>query len=232
MYIPARIGLGLYRRAVQPPIPPAIFSQYGVFTGFAGSSLTVDDKPFLAVVGTTHFTAECFFRVSDIATAQTIFDIGESGIGITIKNDAIVFTVSGVDNVLYATGDLAGKWNHIALSGSINSGVYAYFNGERAGLLQNIYFWGNGALYIGWSPASYPSKNNFTGSISNFRFTKDHLYTESSYTVPSVPLSGANSVLLLATPSGKYTDTGSDSANTVISGTLPGWTAGPITYGV
>jgi hypothetical protein len=113
---------------------------------------------------------------------------------------------------------LLNQWNHFAF---VRSGTtfYMYANGVRVFTQTSATFGVNalGTFLIG---AYYNNNHYLTGSISNLRFVQGTaLYTGSTYTVPTAPLTAITNTSLLTCQSNYFKDNSSNNFAITATGT-------------
>jgi hypothetical protein len=116
---------------------------------------------------------------------------------------------------------IAGQWNHFAI---VRSGTTLYFfaNGAAAGSVSSASFGAGiwGTLYV----CSYFADHNgsgayFAGTVSNLRFVKGTaLYSGSTYTVPTSPLTAITNTKFLVFQSNRFVDNSSNAYTLSITG--------------
>jgi hypothetical protein len=187
---------------------PVLFDDYGILTGFSlTKSLTYPDT---LNPGEDDFTVELFFKYSGHEDgAMWYFNGLGLNVGMTIFDNnlyGVVDLENQIDQVILAPSQ--NTWYHVALTRSVNN-WYATVNGVTS-LLGTVS--GTMATCI-LTVGDYELNDTpFTGSISNFRYTKRALYSQVGVgTIPSLPLTAvANTeLLLLAKPGEPFVDSSS-----------------------
>lgn len=184
------------------------------------------------------FTIEWFMKPSSFATDsyQNVFTILKSDgnlnfLNFTLDNNGTEFfeDSTGARGVL-PLGTF-GNWCHYAVCRTAGL-VTVYIHGIRASDPVFYDSTDSGPIQIG----HYPEDPPFIGSITNFRITTGvGLYIVDSYSIPDLPLSGGNLLLLAKTEKDIETDySGYNQAVSIIGS--PSWERGPVTsyipYGV
>lgn len=211
------------------------FSQTGWGNYFNGSSyFTVPNNTALDL-STGDFTIECwFYPTSFSATSALVYRYNGN---FTSPNDfqyAISVNTSGsvivrpyqstTDYTLTAGTAVLNAWNHVALVRTGNT-FWGFVNGNRSASSQTI----SGALNnstwattVGAALSSTLGNSYANGYISNVRITKGGaLYTASTYTVPTTPLTttvSAGTVSLLTCQSNRFLDNSSNAFAITTSG--------------
>ena len=169
-------------------------------TAFDGSGdyLSIDSHADFGF-GTGNWTVECWYYLdSSFASANKyLFDFGSNGLRIQLYNGTIyLITSSNEQATTTADGTATGQWHHIAATRNSGS-VYLYLNGVQRASVSTSMNMSATALRIG----AYGSDNSnytFDGKISNFRVVKGTaVYTDSTYTVPTTPLTVVSGTSLL-----------------------------------
>jgi len=182
---------------------PVLFDDYGILTGFSPTrSLTYEDMS----PPDSDFTVELFFKYSGDGGSLWYFDGLGSDVGMYITNSELYAEVIldiFIDPIILAPSQ--NTWYHVALTRSEDD-WYATVNGVTS-LLGTVS--GTMATCILTVGEYELGEDPFTGSISNFRYTKRALYTQVGVgTIPSLPLTAvANTeLLLLAKPDAPFAD--------------------------
>jgi len=169
----------------------------------SGTSDYIYTNTNLAAIGTSNFTVEgwwyplvaskqefCLFSVGDV-TASTGFAIASdtaSGIFIYSGNYYLNSSTLGIPRL--------NAWNHIAVTRS-GATLTLFMNGVQISTgswgSHNI---GANPIYIGSAANGYFSETN--GYISNVRYTNTLVYSGSTYTVPTAPLTAISGTGFLA----------------------------------
>jgi hypothetical protein len=177
-------------------------------------------------LGSGDFTIEFWLNTSRGATRQYIFDFRNNGSTGSISPTtapALIWGDDGADNngnwlryvslsngSIAASADLLGvtlstisnQWNHIAVVRSSGT-VYGYLNGVRKNsVADSTNFNVNCSVSIA---AVFLGSANYLGNISDFRVVKGTaVYTGTTYTVPTAPLTAITNTQLLL----NYTNAG------------------------
>jgi|694.fasta_scaffold00564_68 hypothetical protein len=201
-------AVGSCRFTIGPISPfPVLFDDYGILTGFSDTrSLTYPDT---LNPGDDDFTVELFFKYSGSGDYLWNFEgpgrnvqmhIGGSELYARVNLDTLF------NQVILVPAE--NTWYHVALTRSEDD-WYATVNGVTSLLGTVSGTLAGFALTVG----DYELNDApFTGSISNFRYTKRALYdVVESDTIPSLPLTAvANTeLLLLAKPDAPLADSSS-----------------------
>ena len=212
------------------PLPDDVY--YGGLL-FNSGYLNVAPKTSLSF-GTGDFTIEWFMKLSNITTGNGIFSIvlsPTSKVCVGVSGGAMRAGIDNGDDTTFgiATYSYVNVWTHCYLQRS--AGVFRVAANGLYSLSRTVSFPINGgSLRIG---ADFDAGGNIrylNGSISNFRVTLGTALYATTYTQPSLPLSGAGrSLLLISTARNPYKDTSSDSANSgiIAVGIPPGRISGP-----
>jgi hypothetical protein len=213
------------------PIPsiPQPRTDYGVLTGFSGDSTLW--YPNFGMTG--DFTMEFFFKSSDPQNAYydalCFFQTGESSpyIGIRLSNGSILFSDSEEEESELGSIE-ANTWYHVALSRS-GTEIYISINGHTQ---QRTDYLNLNISEVGLNIGGFGGVDGqaYSCSISNVRISSVAKYTESSYTVPTIPMepSETDLLLLLAKPDAPFADTVLLPRTPKVSETNCGWAPGPI----
>ena len=154
--------------------------------------------------GETKFTVEWFQYMTSSGSTPRVFSVGtdtSATLGVSIEGGTLymwpgakfAFDLSSI------SGGYLNVWVHIALT--YNSGALSlYVNGNRVDTDTGSFAMTDttNPFYIGWDNyATRPIANRFTGNITNFRWVNDEVYTGTTYTVPTSPLSVITGTKLL-----------------------------------
>jgi hypothetical protein len=183
---------------------------------------------YVSVGGTTslsaNFTIEFWFFPSSSAN-NNFFGIDDTqnpnslactynagGPSINVFADAGTPISSGAPVVL-------NSWNHVALVRS-SSTVTVYVNGvqKATGSVPNSI---SGSLQIGRWLDSGSYTNGITGYMSNFRVSNTNIYSGSTFTVPTSPLTSSANTLLLTLQDNRVKDNSSSPKTLTVSGSPP-----------
>jgi hypothetical protein len=196
------------------PLPPIS----GYLTFEAGSR--VRSAQPIPNIGTSDFTIEFFANITYTSAqyGENIFklDHQDGSINVRIGDEGIIIDdeIDVVFECAFPTA-LFNSWHHYALCR--RSGDFDFYvDGARVSLesfTTTSAVDENPEINIG-----YGIQSAFPGKLTNFRITKVALYPG---TVPSIPLSGTDSILLiLATAGGPITDSSPYEAQLVVEGTV------------
>jgi len=170
----------------------------------AGTSDYVYTNTNLAAIGTGNFTIEGWWYPLVAAKQEfCLFSVGNveasTGLAVATDNSSGIFIYSGN---YYGYSTTAGvmtlnAWNHIAITRS-GSTITLYLNGVRT---QPQRDWGShnisaAPVYIGSAANGYFSETN--GYISDVRYTNTIVYSGTTYTVPTAPLTAISGTGFLA----------------------------------
>ena len=192
--------------------------EWGVSFDGNGDSLTFTNDATMSLDG--DYTFELFFNAVTIvvdsqqpavfASATTQLYIHSSGRYISWFGP---INGSSSGNIVHSASNsiLTNVWNHVAIvrSGTGSNNTSMYLNGTRVQQYQNTQTLGagSGTARIG----SYSAAGgNFDGQISNLRILKGTaLYSGSSITVPTAPLTAVSNTKLLTCQSNRFVDNSS-----------------------
>jgi len=242
-------------QAFSPFNPTASWSAatYGGSGYFDGSGDWINPNTTSAnlALGSGDFTIEFWLYTSRGATRQYICDFRNNGSTGTISPVTAPILIWGDDgadangnwlryvalsnSTVVANADLLGvtlstlsnQWNHIAIVRSSGT-VYGYLNGVRKNSVADSTNYNvNCSVSVA---AAQTGTVNYLGNISDFRIVKGTaVYTGSTYTVPTAPLTAITntSLLLNFTNAGIYDATSKNDLETVgdaqISNTTAKW---------
>ena len=188
----------------------------GYFDG-TGDYLTVADNTAFEF-GSGDFTIEGWFYALSVASDTTIVSKW-TATGTANSNSWLLFVTSGVATFWTSTNGSAvdvnisggtvtvNSWNHIAVSRSGNT-YSLYLNGTRTATTTNSNSLADVATVVAIGRYSGGTFGYMNGYISNARIVKGTaVYTGSTYTVPTTPLTAVtNTQLLLNYTNGGITD--------------------------
>jgi hypothetical protein len=147
--------------------------------------------------GTSDFTMETWIYPNSLSGRLWYFSSDSDNVDLNSNGGIYYFGVGGVRNSATNTVITVGTWHHIALvraSGTLT----LYVNGVSVMSQSGIGFnsTANRSLDIAYSAAQ--GNNYFNGRMSNFRIISGTaLYTGSTITVPTAPLSAISGTQLL-----------------------------------
>jgi hypothetical protein len=159
-------------------------------------------------IGTGDFTYECWLYPTNLGGSQRLgFVTGSNGgFGFGLWTNTIQYGNTDIANLysFTASGVINNQWIHFAVSrasGTMNS----YVNGVRVDSRSNsTNFSSYDKACIG---AYYDGSNGFTGYISDAKFTKGTgVYTGTTLTVPTAPVSAGSCTLLCSMTNGAIFD--------------------------
>jgi len=190
------------------------------FFAASDSRITVPASSLFAY-GTGDFTVEGWFLVSDMtaSTIRIIFSQSVSGTNYfvmgpqssgSVLTGKIAFTGvgSGGGTEILSGSNLftPGTWNHFAVC-RVSGTVTVYLNGVGGTPTANATDFSNTALVPTIGGYTHATTQNFSGYISNLRIVKGTaLYTGSTYTVPTAPLTAVAGTSLLTCQSNRFKD--------------------------
>ena len=171
----------------------------------AASNFTIDFWYNPDTLPTTN-VSQVIVQKGKVTTSDLEYQVAVENVAGVINITARISTVgSDAQAISFPVNVLNKCWNHIAIT---RSGTTAnlWFNGTNMYSSPGVptFYSGTGSLAIGGNNAGLTLSN---GYISNFRIVKGTtLYSGTTYTVPTIPLTTANtpSILLLGTNSGIY----------------------------
>ena len=187
--------------------------------------------------GTGAFTVECWYKPSfDTSGSDAIFlfDIGSNGVKWTFKSSKIrllLVSGSGETHLQYTTGALdQSTWFHTAAVRDGSGNVNLYHNGTSVANYSSssVNHSTNTATIAAYGGVG--SGQAYTGYVSNFRIVKGSaVYSGSSFTVPTAPLTAISGTTLLTcfNPSGTITDASASNHTLTISGDTVAHTSHP-----
>jgi hypothetical protein len=188
-----------------------------------GDFLTLSSAP-VAATGT--FTIECWVYVTGTAVAQSIYGqyLGNpspaAGRWNMLWNDAankFSFSIASTSYESTSTYS-ANTWYHIAWVRDGSNNLSLYVNGVRDSTRANI----TASLYTG-NPiigARSDGTTPYTGYISNFRVTNTVVYSGTTYTVPTGPLTAITGTTLLTCQSNRFIDNSTNNFTITRSGNV------------
>jgi len=154
-----------------------------------------------------------FFGIDDTQNPNSLAcTYNAGGLSINVFANAGTPIGSGAPVVL-------NSWNHIALVRS-SSTVTVYVNGvqKATGSVPNSI---SGSLQIGRWLDSGSYTNGITGYMSNFRVSNTNIYSGSTFTVPTSPLTSSANTLLLTLQDNRVKDNSSSPKTLTVSGSPP-----------
>ena len=191
------------------------FSQTGWGNYFDGSSYLTAPSNTAFGFGTGDYTVEGWVYSTTRSVANTFFANGSDTCNLYIKatTGIIGFYTGSVNDSTTALP--LNQWNHIAVSRSGTS-LQVYLNGTSILTLTNSTNYATTSFLIG--------RNNGTeymnGYISNLRVLKGTaLYTGSTITVPTAPLTAITNTSLLTCQSNRFIDNSSNAFAITVNGT-------------
>jgi len=174
-----------------------------------GDYLSVSNN---ALIATGDFTMEAWCYTSRNNAYQGIIGSGDSsntaGARIVQGNTGnIEFWVNGQSNT--ATALPLNQWNHVAIvrSGSGSNNISFYLNGTRLAQVTQTSSTSNNTVVVGRYYNNGTDQYHWLGYISNARFVVGSaVYSGSTYTVPTAPLTAITDTQLLTCQSNRFVD--------------------------
>ena len=151
-----------------------------------------------------------------------LISVGEASGTITFVTNSGTWNFTGV-YTSSASVIKANQWNHFAV---VYSGTTLYFfaNGAAAGSQASPYLapGQSGTLYMGSYFNNYNNDGSWYGGyVSNLRFVKGTaVYSGSTYTVPTAPLTAITNTSLLAFQSNRFIDTSANAYTLTAAGDI------------
>jgi hypothetical protein len=210
--------------ALTPYIPNGYWSGY-----FSSSYLSVADNAALEF-GSSSFCIEVFYFPTATPAAQAIFikqpnPSTDYGFRILAVNGVLTAYISSgntsddiVNGVTFGTLQ-SNSWNHIAVY-RVGTAIYGSLNGTITTLNANtnLSVWNNTGAWV--LSASSTGTNPSTGYFSNWRIVVgSSVYTGSSATVPTAPLTAITNTQLLTCQSNRFRDNSSNAFTVTVNGT-------------
>jgi hypothetical protein len=187
---------------------------------FDGSSnLALSSAP---VSATGTFTVECWVFVTGSATYQSVYSqyLGaDAGRWMILwDNTASKFTFDIGASTSYASTNTytANKWHHIAWVRDGSNNLSFYINGVRDST--------NASVTTSLSTSNPTIANRggggtpYTGYISNLRITNTAVYSGTTYTIPTAPLTNISGTTLLTCQSNRFVDNETTAKTFTITG--------------
>lgn len=206
------------------------FSPYGSLWSnyFGGSSYLLINHSSSFNLGTSDFCMECFINISStpnlILGKESEYWLNYSRTDLGTTSNKIGFSISSSSGwfaVSSTTTPVVGVWYHIA---AVRSGtdLSLYVNGVREGNITipaGTFDAYSEPFNIGaWDYD--PSSARMNGYISNVRFVKgSSVYSGSTITVPTTPLTAITNTVLLTCQSNRFIDNSSNAFAITVSGT-------------
>jgi len=164
--------------------------------------------------GTGSFTYEFFFNVAvkdaAIANVAALFSTrgggtGADGFDVEITTAGAVLIGTSGSTLFTSSSGLVnnGTWYHLAIVRNGSTNWTVYLNGSSIGTLSNATNFTSVNLYLGVFGGA--SQDWFKGYISNFRYTRDAVYT-SNFTPSTVPLTAITNTEFLGFQSNAHKD--------------------------
>jgi hypothetical protein len=190
------------------------------------------------VTSSNTWTVECeFYAVSFPTQYTTLISRGDNGTGNTGRQWALQINTSGsgnnvgfyynnagADNSIYSTGVVVtlNTWHHIAVSSNAGS-VSVYFDGNRVatGTISGTNASTANARICNFMDytSGTTAACNFNGYVSNLRFVAGTaLYSGTTITVPTSPLTAISGTALLTCQSNRFIDNSSNAFTITVSG--------------
>ena len=193
---------------------------------FDGSSgfLTTAANSILAPSG--DFTAEAWAYTTINNNYQGILSTRDSGSttgwGITINSSGNLEFVCTGATAYTGTAAPLNKWFHVAMS-KVGSTVYCYLNGVQVGTLTSspAISYNSLGLTIGRYYTNGTNQYWLNGYVSNARYINGTgVYTGSSFTVPTTPLTAITNTAVLTCQSNRFIDNSTNALAITPSGTV------------
>ena len=188
--------------SVQPfdPFYTSTIASNGGSMYFDGSGDYLNMATNLPAIGAADFTAECWwYPVSTASQEFTYFSVGDvtASTGFALATDparGLFLYSAGYVNSSGVAMPVANAWNHIVFTRQSGS-LRLYLNGS----LRQTVSWTNSInaapVYVGRAANGYFGTPN--GYMSSIRYTGSSIYSGSTYTIPTSPLTpSANTGLL------------------------------------
>jgi len=173
---------------------------------------TVEFWAYEPKIATTNGYTNLFFTVDTLDR----FQFGNNGTNVFFYNGGLVIST---------TPSTLNQWNHYALvrEGSSTNNLSCYRNGTRlAQATNNTNYTANSLMLGGQDRGSTTGYHGCFMYMSNFRIVKGTaVYSGSSYTVPTEPLTAISGTSLLACQSNRYVDNGPNSMTITTASNAP-----------
>ena len=212
------------------PYHPGGYSTY--FDG-TGDYLTIPNGSALEF-GTSDYTIELWYNVSNINTQQTILDGRSAGSNgayplITHLNNVIQYYVNGSFEIVGTTTIVANTWYHVAISRSSGS-TKLFLNGTQEGST-----WSDNTNYSAASSTVYVGSNHgsttpLNGYIENLRILKGVAEYTANFTPPTAPLTAIANTSLLTCHAPYIADGSSNNHTVTVVGNTSTKRFGPFDY--
>ena len=198
------------------------FSQTGWGNYFGSSNYLTTPSSSAFNLSSGDWTIEGWFWLGSNSGDTRLFTVVNSSTdmyGAIVRSGTIRFGQLGVGEAPFGTINL-NTWNHIAFSKTSTSTITCYINGTSTGTttsytLPNA----NCTVYIAASPANYALATT-DGYISNFSIVKGTaVYSGSTITVPTTPLTAITNTSLLTCQSNRFIDNSTNAFAITTSGT-------------
>jgi hypothetical protein len=193
------------------------FSQTGWSNYFDGSGDYLDSAP--GAIGTGDFTLECWVYFNSLASDQGILDTrgnsNTSGFALLGRSTGQISMADGTSLIGTAASASANTWIHVAASRA--SGVISFYvNGTRSGsTVANTTNFSNNRLRIG---AIGSAGENLAGYVSNARLLTSAIYSGTTITVPTTPLTAITNTSLLTCQSNRFRDASTNNFAITVNG--------------
>jgi hypothetical protein len=193
------------------------FSQTGWSNYFDGSGDYLDSAP--GAIGTGDFTLECWVYFNSLASDQGILDTrgnsNTSGFALLGRSTGQISMADGTSLIGTAASASANTWIHVAASRA--SGVISFYvNGTRSGsTVANTTNFSNNRLRIG---AIGSAGENLAGYVSNARLLTSAIYSGTTITVPTTPLTAISGTSLLTCQSNRFRDASTNNFAITVNG--------------
>jgi hypothetical protein len=169
------------------------------------------------------FTFECWFFPTGNLNNSVLFSTGSATTGANVgffNNTNVYFNSGGGSQVIGGTAPTLNVWNHIALTKS-GSTFAVFLNGTRLGTSTSTgYPTGNQVAYLGANSAN--NSQFIAGYLSNARLVKGTAVydpTQTTLTVPTIPLTAITNTSLLTCQSNRFKDNSTNNFAITTAGT-------------
>ena len=149
--------------------------------------------------GTDDFTLEAWIYATSTTGEQPIYDL-RAGIATDLAPyfylDGTTLKYKTGDNVRISGGTITiNTWHHIAVS-KLSTGTRMYLDGNQVGsaYVDNNDYGFTKPVFIG---ANFDLANYFTGNIDDVRISNSARYVDTTYTVPTMQITGDSNCVLL-----------------------------------
>jgi hypothetical protein len=166
-----------------------------VFNGTSQYLNTPSSSAF--AFGTSDFTMETWIYPNSLSGRLWFFSSNTDNVDLNSSGGIFYFGSGGIYNSATNTVITVGTWHHIALVRSSGT-ITLYVNGVSVMSQSGIGYNSSSNRSIDIAYSASQGNGYFNGRMSNFRIIKGTaLYTGSTITVPTTPLSAVNNTQLL-----------------------------------